>query len=127
MHWREWSKSNAGYGRRLLNSGLEGARSGREAFLHEKPLALFFSESIRNALAPTAIGVCLGVLGSRSCKRRPSSRAVVSGILGGVLGFGVTLLWESRRLAESVARGAFRNIEEVRAERWLEQNPIDYA
>src|ERR1051326_2959998 len=53
----EWSKSEAEYGRRVLNSGLEGARSGREAFLNGRPLTPFFRESFQKALKPAALQI----------------------------------------------------------------------
>ena len=38
MDLRDWSKSNTEYGKKLLDSGIEGARSGQEAFLNGKSL-----------------------------------------------------------------------------------------
>jgi hypothetical protein len=38
MNLREWSESEVEYGRKVLNSGLAGARSGQEAFLNGRPL-----------------------------------------------------------------------------------------
>jgi len=52
---------------------------------------------------------------------------LVYGFLGGAIGFGAGLLWESRLLTASVACGALRNIDRVRDEHWLERHPIDYA
>jgi hypothetical protein len=49
------------------------------------------------------------------------------GLLGGVIGFGAGVAWESRRLTASAACGALRNISKVRDEHWLERHPIDYA
>ncbi|MFZ0772096.1 MAG: hypothetical protein WCA49_12710 [Candidatus Sulfotelmatobacter sp.] len=128
MDLREWSKSNASYGRKLVNSGLEGARSGREAFLNGEPLAPFVSESVRRALKPAAVGMCLGVLGSYpGCRQKSISRALACGLLGGAIGLGAGVVWESRRLGASVADGALKNISRVRDEHWLSKNPIDYA
>jgi hypothetical protein len=128
MTLREWSKSNTGYGRKLVSSGLEGARSGREAFLHGGALAPFLGTSFRHALKPAAFGLCLGVLSSCPGNRYHSrKRAVAYGFLGGVIGFGVGIVWESRCLAASVASAVFGSIEKVRDEHWLEKNPIDYA
>ena len=62
MDLREWSTSSADYGRRLLDSGIEGARSGQEAFLNGKPLTPFLGESVRSALKPLALGACIGAL-----------------------------------------------------------------
>ncbi len=128
MGVREWSKFEVDYGRKVLNSGLEGARSGREAFLDGKSLAPFLSESVRNALKPAAIGVCIGVLGSCPGNRHNSvGRVLAFGLLGGTIGFGAGVVWENRRLAASVAGGALRNIDRMRDEHWLERHPIDYA
>src|ERR1700685_454040 len=99
MDLRKWSKSNGDYGRELLHSGLEGARSGREAFLNGESLTPFLSESVRGALKPAALGACLGVLGSYPGSREKSiSRALAYGLLGGVIGFGAGVAWESRHL-----------------------------
>lgn len=128
MNLPNWSKSNIDYGRKLLNSGLEGAHSGEEDFLHGKPLAPFLSGSVRHALRPAALGVCLGVLGSYPGHRRNcASRAFVFGFLGGAIGLGAGLAWEGRHLAASIASGALKNIGRVRDEHWLERHPIDYA
>ena len=57
MHVAEWSKSEVEYGRRVLNSGLEGGRSGQEAFLHGRPVSPFFRDSFRKAIKPAVLGV----------------------------------------------------------------------
>jgi hypothetical protein len=128
MGLRKWSESEVEYGRKVLNSGLEGARSGREAFLNGKSLTPFLGESVRNALKPAALGACIGVLGSYPGNRHRSiSRVLAFGFLGALIGFGAGLAWESRGLTASVASGALRNIGKVRDEHWLERHPIDYA
>jgi len=128
MDVRKWSKSNADYGRELLHSGIEGARSGREAFLNGESLSPFLSESIRSALKPAALGACIGVLGSCPGSREKSiSRTLAYGLLGGVIGFGAGVAWGSRCLTASVAGGALENIGRVRDEHWLTKHPIDYA
>jgi hypothetical protein len=128
MRLGEWSKANADYGRKLFNSGLEGARSGREAFLHGGSLAPFLGESARSALKPAAFGVCVGVLSSCPEDGHKSvGRAIARGFLGGVVGFGLGLAWLNRGLAVSVASAAFGSIEKVRDEHWLEKRPIGYA
>lgn len=127
MKVSEWSKSSIDYGLKLLDSGLEGARSGEGEFLDGKPLAPFLEESARHALKPAAIGAFIGVLGSRASGHKSTSRAFVFGLLGGVLGFGAAVAWENRRLVARVASSAFRSMGKVRDEHWLEHNPIDYA
>lgn len=128
MDLHKWSKSNTDYGRELLHSGIEGARSGGEAFLNGESLTPFLSESVRSALKPAALGACIGVLGSYPGSREKSiSRTLAYGLLGGAIGFGAGVAWESRRLSVSVAGGALRNIGKVRDEHWLTKHPIDYA
>jgi hypothetical protein len=124
----EWSKSNIDYGRKLLDSGLEGARSAEGEFLHGKPLAPFLENSARHAFKPAAIGALLGLLGSCTGNGRKSSdRTLLYGLVGGAIGFGIGVAWRSRRLAARVASSAFRSMEKVRDEHWLESHPIDYA
>jgi hypothetical protein len=128
MDLRKWSKSSTEYGRELLHSGIEGARSGREAFLNGESLTPFLGESVRSALKPAALGACIGILGSYPGYRDKSvSRRLAYGLLGGAFGLGVGVAWESRRLSASVAGGALKGIERVRDEHWLTKHPIDYA
>ena len=128
MDVREWAKSTADYSQELLKSGIEGARSGGEAFLNGESVTPFLSESVQKALKPAVLGVCLGVLGSYAASRRKSvGRALAFGLLGGAIGFGAGVAWESRRFTASVADGALRNIGRVRDEHWLSKHPIDYA
>ncbi|HZW92472.1 MAG TPA: hypothetical protein VFF64_05820 [Candidatus Eremiobacteraceae bacterium] len=128
MEFREWAKANADYSRNLITSGIEGARSGQETFLNGESLSPFLGESVRRALKPAVLGACLGVLGSHPGYRRKSiSRALAYGLLGGAIGLGAGLVWESRRLTASAAGGALMNIGRVRDEHWLTMHPIDYA
>ena len=127
MNLRQWSRSSIDYGRKLVNSGVEGAHSGEEAFLRGRSLAPYVNESVRHALAPATIGVCIGFLGAFGNGHNSRGRVLACGLLGGVIGFGTSVAWQSRRLARSVASSALRNIGRVRDEHWLEKHPIDYA
>jgi len=128
MGLRTWSKSEVEYGLKVLNSGLEGARSGREAFVEEGSFPPSLSKSVRNALTPAAIGACIGVLGGCPGNREKSIvRLLAFSLLGGAIGFSAGLAWGNRRLAASVARGALRNMDRACDEHWLEKHPIDYA
>ncbi len=128
MDLREWSKSNANYGEKLVTSGIEGARCGGEAFLDGEALTPFLSESVRRALRPAALGACLGALGSSSGSRQKSlGRVLAFGLIGGAIGLSAGIAWKSRRLVASAAGGAARSIGRVRDERWLAKHPINYA
>jgi len=123
-----WVKSNVDYGRRLVDSGLEGARNGQEEFLDGKPLAPFLGESVKSALIPAAVGAFIGVLAAYSITRKKSTGAALTyGLLGGAVGLATGMAWESRQLSASVAGGALKHIGRVRDEQWLNKHPIDYA
>ena len=128
MELRNWSKSEFEYGRRVLNSALQGAHCGQEAFLKGRSLTPFLSEGVRNALKPAAVGACIGLLGSYPGDHRSSmGRALAFGFVGWAIGLGAGLAWKTRGLTECVARNAFRNMGKRRDEHWLERHPIDYA
>jgi hypothetical protein len=128
MSLRNWSKSNANYGRRLVQSGIEGVRSASREFFDEESLIPDLSDSVRSAMAPAVVGACIGVLGGGSASRQKSvGRALVFGLLGGAIGLGAGLAWESRRLTATALGGALRNIGRVRDEQWLTKHPINYA
>jgi len=128
MDIADWSTSEIDYGRKVLKSGLEGAHSGREAFLKGKPLTPFIRESIRSAWKPAAFAACIGALGSLQANRhRPVCRALAYGLLGGAIGFGAAVAWDNRYLTASALGGALKSIGRTRDEHWLERHPIDYA
>jgi hypothetical protein len=127
MSFLEWTRPNFEYGKRLVDSALEGARAGEGAFLHDKPIAPYLNESAQSAIGTAVIGTCLGILGNLSSGNRSARRTVACGVMGGVLGFGAGLLWKSRALTTSVASAAWKNVRKTRDEHWFEQNPIDYA
>jgi hypothetical protein len=128
MGFREWSKSEVEYGRKVLGSGLEGARSGQEAFLNGRPLNAVLGESVQDALKPAMLGACIGFLSACANRRQRSiGRGLGLSGLYGVIGLGVGFAWASRALAAKMACHARRNVGRVRDERWLEEHPIDYA
>jgi hypothetical protein len=128
MDLREWSKSEVEYGRKILGSSLEGARAGEEEFLNGRALNQFLNESALEALKPAALGACFGVLGSRLGNESSSiGRMLVLGLVGGAIGFGAGIAWQTRRLTASAAKGAFRSTHRLRDEHWVEKHPIAYA
>jgi len=128
MEVRKWVKSNVDYGRQLVDSGIEGARSGQAEFFDGKPLAPFVGDSLRGSILPATLGVCAGMLiGYSLFKRKSAGSTLIYGLLGGALGFGAGFAWESRELGASVAGSAMKSIGKTRDEHWLAQNPIDYA
>lgn len=128
MGWENWSKSEVEYGRRVLKSGLEGARSGEGAFLKGRPLTWHLGQSARNAFQGAAVGACIGFLGACAGNRNRSiERRLAFSLLGGAIGFGASFAWENRRLTASAASAACRNIHRVRDERWMQKHSIAYA
>ena len=128
MPLRDGLETQIGYCKKLVNSGVEGARAGREEFLGGEPFDEFLEQSVRNAFRPAAIGACIGAVGSWSGSRRNSvGRIVALGVLGGMVAFGASLIWNSRHLTRAAARTAAKNIARARDERWMEENSIAYA
>jgi len=130
MNFVEWSKSNLDYGRKLVDSAVEGARAGEDEFLEiqEEALAPYLEESAKHALGPAAVGACLGLLGGYVAgARRSAARTLAFGVLGGLIGFGAGMIWENREFAARVGSGAWKNVSKTRDEHWFESNPIDYA
>ncbi|MGA2276047.1 MAG: hypothetical protein ABSG00_00470 [Terracidiphilus sp.] len=130
MDLGEWVKTNVDYGRRLVGSGIEGARSGQDEFLNGEPLAPFLSESVKASLLPAAIGACVGAMVAYPIyrqKSKPATATLAYGLLGCAIGLTTGLAWKSRHLSASVAGGAMKNIGKVRDEQWLSKHPIDYA
>jgi hypothetical protein len=128
MRLREWFRSGCDYRRKLLDSGLSGARAGGEEFLQGKRLLPVLGDSARKAVGVAAAGACIGVLGGYLQNRQKSaSRALAFGMVGSAIGFGLAVVSVNRDLGASVVSGAWKRIARVRDERWLEENPIDYA
>lgn len=127
MNALEWSKSEVDYGRKLMDSALEGARSGERKFLKDDRLGRHLERSVLHALGPMMLGAGLGWLSGRLQDRRSKNKAFALGLLGGVIGLGTSLMWENWKLTASVASGAWKNITKTRDEHWFEKNPIDYA
>jgi hypothetical protein len=124
----EWVKSNAGYGRRLVDSGIEGARSGQEEFLNGRALTPFLGESVKESLWPAAIGIGVGLLAGYPIWRKKSApTSVVCGLLGGAIGLTSGLAWSSRHYSARVAGHALKSMGKVRDEQWLTKHPINYA
>ena len=132
MRLREWSRSNFDYGRKLFVSGLEGARSGEASFLQGRPLTPVINDYVRHALTSATIGACIGALSAYQeneyeSRARTLMSSVAAGAIGGAVGFVVSVAWQGRRLARSVASSAWRKVDTVRDEHWLQKHPIDYA
>jgi len=127
MNIAAWSKSEVDYGRKLMDSAVEGARRGEDEFLKDESLGHYLEKSALHALAPTILGACLGWFGGYLENPRSRNRALVCAFLGGAIGFGATVVWENRKLTASVASGAWKSINKTRDAHWFEKNPIDYA
>ena len=129
MNLREWVASEVDYGRDLMDSGLAGASNGGKQFFHGAPLTPYVSDLNRKALRLATLGMCIGALASYLDHRRKpvARRAVVCGAVGGAVGFAASCAWTSHTLAETVARGALKNMAAVRDQHWLKSHPNDYA
>jgi hypothetical protein len=127
MNILEWSKSEVAYGRKLVDSAVEGARHGEGTFLKDESLGNHLERSALEAMVPMMLGACLGWFGGYLENRRSSRRLLVCAFLGGAIGFGASVLWENRELTANVASGAWKSVNKTRDAHWFEKNPIDYA
>lgn len=128
MNVTEWVGENLEYGRKLVNTGLEGAQAGGEAALGDERLPAVLAESAPGSLGLAALGAGVGLVCSYlGNKRKLSKESVVFGLLGAVTGLLVGLGWSTRHVTNGIAVGAMKNINMARDEHWLDRHPIDYA
>jgi hypothetical protein len=122
-------KSGMGYAGDLADTGWKGAREAGSAALQGEPVGRVLTRSAQESWAPTLVGAAVGALvGFLGNTRKPSvSRIAACAILGGTVGFGSGLAWESRDLSSGMARGAMKNINKVRDQHWLATHPIDFG
>jgi len=105
----------------LVQAGLDGIDSARKRA--GLPLV-----SMSPVWAPTAIGAAVGASAASLNRNRKARYSVaMGGLVGCVVGLSCGVAWASRGFTGALARGAIRNINTVRDERWLAENPIDYA
>ena len=119
--------SNIHYGRKLVNAGITGIRSGQDFARGERPLAKVAAEAAQGSLSMAVVGACIGVLSSCLMRRNRLSKAVALGSIGSALGFFAGFSWQTRNVTSSVAHSAARELRKTRDEHWLELHPIDYA
>src|SRR5271167_4002316 len=92
-------RSRLQYGRKLVNSGLSGLRSGRDSHLQGQPFSEALTDSARGALGLAAIGTCAALVGSYfSGRTHRRAKAVGFGVMGSVIGLAVGLAWKTREL-----------------------------
>jgi hypothetical protein len=115
------------YGRKLVNAGIEGVRTGHQSF-DPKLASALITDSAEESLKLAAIGACLGMLPAIMVRRHSRGKiAVAFGALGSALGFCAGFSWKTRKLTSSLAHSAMHEVHRVQDEHWLETNPIDYA
>lgn len=120
--------STVEYGRKLVQSTVNGVRAGEERFREDGQLAPYLERSAKQSFGAAVVGVVVGAcIGYHGNERRSVGRLVVGGILGGFIGFGAGLLWETRDLTASVGSDVRKNVQLARDEHWLRRHPIDYA
>jgi hypothetical protein len=119
-------KSDLAYVRNMVEAGFEGATSVRKdgARLAASPRP----NRARTEWVSAAIGVAVGMGSACLARERKSPYSVLlSGMVGGSLGYGGALAWGSRDRTVAMAGSAMQKVNAVRDARWLEKNPIAYA
>lgn len=122
-------KSGMGYAGDLADTGWKGARDAGSVALKGEPVTRILTRSAQQSWAATLVGATVGALvGYLVDTKKPSiSRVAACAVLGGTVGFGTGLAWETRELSSGMARGAMRNINKARDQRWLATHPIDFG
>ncbi|HVP65040.1 MAG TPA: hypothetical protein VMT82_09100 [candidate division Zixibacteria bacterium] len=122
-------KSGMGYAGDLADTGWKGARAAASAALNGEPAGHVLTRSAQASWAATLVGAAVGALvGYLVNTRKPSiSRVGACAVIGGTVGFGSGLAWETRGLSSGIARGAMRNINKARDQHWLASHPIDFG
>jgi hypothetical protein len=128
MKRSEWVKDNVGYGRELVSSGFQGARSAWKTSAEDVNVASAVARMARDSWKPGVAGAILGaVAGYLLSERERTKYTVIGSLLGGAIGLSGSMTWSGRRVIGGIASEAMHNINEVRDQRWLDKNPIDYA
>lgn len=128
MSLQNGSESRAQYEEKVVSCESSRAQSDQQELVCERSLLGFLADSMRSAVAPAAIGVCVGLLGSCPRKRSSSiSRALAFGVLGGAIGFGASIAWEGRGVAANAAHRTSQKLGRIRDERWMKKHSIAYA
>jgi len=105
----------------LVHAGLDGIDTARKG-------TALPPVSIVPVWAPTAIGMVVGVSAvSLNRNRRSRYSMALGGLVGCAVGLSCGIAWASRGFTGALARGAVRKINVVRDERWLAENPVNYA
>jgi len=122
-------KSGMGYAGDLADTGWKGARDAGSAALKGEPVGRVLTRSAQASWTSTLVGAAVGALvGYLVNTRKPSiSRVAACAVIGGTVGFGTGLAWETRELSSGMARGAMRNINKARDQHWLATHPIDFG
>lgn len=116
------------YGRKLVNAGFNGIRSGHPAALEGQPLSTVLADSAPAIVTLAAAGACVAMFGSYLMRRRGRpSNLLAFGAVGTALGFAAGVSWKSRKIASSLAHSAMKEMHKASDEHWLERHPIDYA
>jgi hypothetical protein len=116
------------YGKKLVNAGIAGIRSGQDSARGKQSLSTLAAEAARSSLALAAVGAGVGLLSLCLGQRRNRlAKAVALGTLGSALGFAAGFSWKTRKVTSSVAHSTARELRKARDEHWLERHPIDYA
>jgi hypothetical protein len=128
MRHEPWLKSELEYGRDLIHSAMQGARSAGEHALATEPVSTMLARSARASWPWAAVGASVGLLAVYPARKHESIRnGLLFGVLGAVIGFGTNVVLSTRPLTGEMVHGAVRNINTMRDAHWLAKHPIDYA
>jgi len=121
-------KAGLDYGKDLVGSAYEGAREAQADEFDEGELVDELREALDESWRPALIGACAGALVGYVTDRERSTGNVLAGLLvGAAVGFAGSLVWGSRHVTGTLAKGAVKGVGRMRDRRWLEKNPVVYG
>ena len=121
-------KSGIDYSMDLVESAFEGVKEARRETFDEGELATELTEALEDAWRPAVIGAFAGALVAYLTDERKSGRHALAGaVVGAAVGFSGGMIWGSRHVTGTLARGAAKSVGRMHDRRWLERNPIVYG
>ena len=127
MSNQHWLKENLEYGKDLAASALKGADSARHEIL-DRGAVPELTRAARESWQPAVIGACVGALVAYLTDDRKSAKtALAGGLVGAAVGFSGGVIWGSRNVTGTIAKGALNQVNQTRDKRWLDKNPVVYG
>ena len=121
-------RTKLAYGKELVESGLQGAKEGRQTVRESAAQQAIVSVATQESWQAATIGAVAGALfGVLTDERKPMRGVIAGSLLGAFVGFSGSFLWKTRPLTSAMAHGAGKRIGRARDRHWLTGHPVNYG